>query len=53
MEKQTKTCSHCGKELPLDQFCKSVRSKDGLQAWCKECSKEANRLRNLRKELRR
>ena len=39
MEK-TKRCSKCGKELPLSEFNKSKRAKDGLQWMCKECMKQ-------------
>lgn len=38
-----KTCTKCGKTLPLDKFYKLKSSKDGLRSWCKECSKAANK----------
>ena len=36
----TKKCSKCGRELPLESFSKYKRSKDGLFCWCKECHKQ-------------
>ena len=34
---ETKKCTKCGRELPLSEFGKDARSKDGLQCYCKEC----------------
>ena len=34
---QTKVCKICGRELPVDQFGKHFRAKDGLNPYCKEC----------------
>jgi hypothetical protein len=34
-----KRCSGCHKELPLTEFWKSKSSPDGLQGYCKSCSK--------------
>lgn len=36
----TKTCSKCSENKPLDQFNKTKRNKDGLQTWCRECTKQ-------------
>lgn len=36
----TKRCSKCGRELPLSEFYKRKSSKDGLQAYCKDCKKQ-------------
>lgn len=34
-----KTCTKCGKTLPTTEFCKHKQKKDGLDSWCKICSK--------------
>jgi len=35
---ETKICSHCKRELPIENF---YRGKDGhYQSWCKDCKKE-------------
>lgn len=34
---ETKVCSICGQELPLEDFVKNNRSKDGRGAHCKKC----------------
>ena len=36
----TKICSKCGRELPLECFSKLKHSKDGLNVWCKDCFKQ-------------
>ncbi len=33
-----KICSKCNQDLPIGNFCKFARSKDGFKAWCKTCS---------------
>lgn len=38
----TKRCPKCGEVLPITEFHKHSKSKDGLQSWCKHCSKIAN-----------
>ena len=52
MEKQgtqTKQCAHCKRTLTLDHFGVSKNASDGhgLQAWCKECHSEYQRLERL------
>lgn len=37
---ETKKCSKCGRELPVECFGKHNSSKDGLQSYCKECAKQ-------------
>lgn len=37
---ETKVCSHCGRELPVENFNKNKAKKDGLQSVCRECHKE-------------
>lgn len=39
----TKTCTKCGRELPLSEFYKNKKMKDGLQYWCKECDSQHNK----------
>lgn len=36
-KKGTKVCSKCGKELPISDFHKNKRRKDGLNSSCKYC----------------
>ena len=38
---KTKVCKRCGKELPLNEFGRHARTADGLQVYCRECSKQA------------
>ena len=33
----SKVCRRCRRELPNKRFLRMNESKDGLQAWCKEC----------------
>ena len=40
-EIKTKKCSICGRELPLEEYNKNSRCKDGLAPFCKECHKAA------------
>ena len=37
---ETKKCSRCGRELPVTEFGKNKRAKDGLQVFCKECFRQ-------------
>lgn len=37
-EIKTKVCKMCGRELPVSEFNKHPKTKDGLQGYCKECS---------------
>lgn len=47
----TKHCNRCGRDLPLDEFHKNNRSKDGLQWMCKSCMNKANmEIRERKKE---
>lgn len=34
-----KICQRCGRSLPVSNFCKNKRQKDGLNTWCKECTR--------------
>lgn len=40
-----KRCNRCGRELDESEFNKNIRTKDGLQYYCKECQRELNRMR--------
>ena len=40
---ETKVCARCGRELPVEEFNKHAKSKDGLQPYCKECQSVANK----------
>lgn len=35
-----KRCAKCGKELPESEFYRNKKSLDGLQYYCKECTKQ-------------
>lgn len=37
-EIKTKVCKMCGRELPVSEFNKHSKTKDGLQIYCKECA---------------
>lgn len=45
MEKSTKICKDCGRELPLEMFSKNKGMKDGHINSCKDCVREKERLR--------
>lgn len=38
---QIKTCTKCGRELPISEFYARAGSKDGLQTICKDCHNAA------------
>lgn len=38
--KNTKRCTKCGRELPLECFSKNKNTKDGLRYQCKQCQKQ-------------
>lgn len=40
----TKACTRCGRELPLDSYYGDKKAKDGHQGVCKDCSKELVRM---------
>lgn len=42
-KKGTKVCSKCGRELPISEYHKESRRKDGLSLHCKECEKERSK----------
>ena len=38
---ETKVCTRCGREMPLESFPTSKRAKDGHLSVCKECNSKA------------
>lgn len=40
---ETKICKKCGRELPLENFSKNAKMKDGLQNHCRACASEYSR----------
>lgn len=40
---QTKTCTKCGRELPISEFYARAGAKDGLQTICKDCHNAATK----------
>ena len=48
-ETQTKVCKRCGRELPLHEFGRHARTADGLQVYCRECTKEAMKKTRMNK----
>lgn len=42
-EMQMKVCSRCGRELPITNFGRHSRTKDGYQPCCRECQSEMNK----------
>lgn len=50
---ETKICKKCGQELPLENFSKNAKMKDGLQNHCKACASEYSRQIWQRKKAKR
>ena len=36
----TKVCKKCGQEKPIKEFYRDKTTKDGYQAWCRDCRKQ-------------
>ena len=60
--KNQKQCARCRRDLDLGDFCKSSKSRDGRQRWCRDCMREymrgrssdpAKRRANARRSARR
>lgn len=49
MEENTKVCNKCGRQLPLSNFHKQSKSKDGYTYACKECVAEYIKKHNKEK----
>ena len=50
-EKFTKVCTGCHRDLPIKEFRKQAKNKDGLQYQCKMCHSSLNEKRyNLKKD---
>lgn len=47
-----KTCPKCGRVLPVENFAKNARLRDGLQCWCRVCHKATRSGRSLTPEQR-
>ena len=41
----TKKCAECGRDLPLSEYNKAKKNKDGLQDRCRECFSRYNKAR--------
>lgn len=48
LEIKTKKCSRCGRELPVTEFYIRSNAPDGLQSWCKECFRKAEKQQRKR-----
>jgi hypothetical protein len=48
-----KHCNKCGTGKPKTEFNKNSRKSDGLQTWCRECTKIENNRNYLTNEKRR
>lgn len=42
MRRRKKICTKCNKSLPIDNYWKHKNNPDGLQYWCKDCTKKYN-----------
>ena len=40
---ERKTCSKCGNDYSVENFSKNASTKDGLERWCKDCKKKAQK----------
>ena len=43
---QTKTCTKCKAEKPVEEFSKNKKTASGLQSWCRACTRAAVAARN-------
>ena len=49
----TKRCSTCKTDKPLDDFYKDASQKDEKQRWCKECQRENSRRYRAKQKVKR
>jgi len=49
---ETKICSKCKNELPVDNFCKDRSKKDGLFIWCRACRHDFTESRKEQTKIR-
>ncbi|MBS5866222.1 MAG: hypothetical protein KIC37_07730 [Coriobacteriaceae bacterium] len=52
MNEKIKTCSECGRSLPLSEFNKNRNNKDGYQDRCRECFSKYNAARYAKNPAR-
>lgn len=45
---ETKRCTKCGEEKPIEEFYKDSRAKDGKTVWCKTCMRIDRKRRYLK-----
>ena len=50
---ETKVCNRCSRALPATEkyFYKDKRNRNGLSSWCRECHRETQKERDLKKSL--
>lgn len=48
---ETKTCTKCGQEKPLEMFAKDPRNKSGFDSRCKACHSKRSGKKRSRKKL--
>jgi hypothetical protein len=53
MNEPTKTCTACQRTLPLTEFYKDARTRDGLMSRCKSCHRESKRASDARHQEQR
>ena len=46
---KTKVCKRCGRELPIHEFGRHARTKDGLQTYCRQCTSDAMKKARIKK----
>ena len=50
---ETKICTKCGEEKPLDEFRRNKRYTNGIYSRCKQCEYDYNKQRNLDPDIKR